>query len=53
MTDIQQMYTELRGTGLGHYAALNAMADRLGLDKASVARTLGKANDFDKKHGAG
>jgi hypothetical protein len=43
LTALQEAYTALRGTGCGHGEALERLAVRLGVDKLTVKRTLGRA----------
>jgi DNA-binding MarR family transcriptional regulator len=43
MTDLMLLYRRQRQVGRGHHRALNELADALGVDKATMARTLRRA----------
>ena len=43
MSELLRMYGELRARGVGHHAALKALARRLDVDKDTVMRVLEKA----------
>ena len=47
MTELQALYQKYRDAGCKHYEAVEKLALRLELDKATVRRTLTKAETAD------
>jgi hypothetical protein len=52
LTEIQAEYRRLRDAGLKHFAAVEQMALKFGLDKPTVARTLDKADAEQRSRAA-
>jgi hypothetical protein len=49
MTDLEAMYAELRGEGMGHGKAISRLARRIGVDRATVQRGLDRAKTDQAK----
>jgi hypothetical protein len=49
VTELQRMYHERRDEGLGHRAALEALAYDTGMDTATISRSLKRAESDRKR----